>query len=54
MKRHKRTLFEKTDDGNLNKVIIIIRKPKQTSYIRKRMYWAWNYKWDCQMYKKFN
>jgi hypothetical protein len=53
MKRHKQYRFERIDDSR-TRVIVIMRRPKPRSYIRKKMYWAWQYKWDQSYYKKYN
>jgi hypothetical protein len=53
MRRHKQYHFERVTDTQ-TRVIVIMRKPKPKSYIRKKMYWAWHYKWDHSHYKKFN
>jgi hypothetical protein len=52
MKSHKQYFYEPAGN-NLTRVIVIMRKPKPKSYIRRRMWWAWNYKWDHSHYKKY-
>lgn len=32
----------------------MIRKPKQRLLIRRKIYWAAMYKWDCAMYRRLN
>ena len=53
MRRIKQYYFERITDIQ-TRVIIVMRKPKPRSYIRRRMWWAWNYKEDKQMYKKYD
>ncbi len=44
MKRHKQFYSEPTDNPDINRIIVIMRKPKKKSYFRRRMWLAWNYK----------
>lgn len=54
MRRHKQYYFEPTDNPSINRIIIIMRKPKPQSRIRKIMWRAATIKWDTAVYKKYN
>jgi len=49
-----RVKIGKWDDGTFKYCYFSKPKHNKKNKIRKIMYWAWEYKWDCQMYKKFN
>jgi hypothetical protein len=54
MKSHKQHYFEQVEvNPNLYRIVMIRRKPKKRSRIRKCMYWAWHYQSDKQYAKKF-
>jgi hypothetical protein len=54
MQRHKRYYFEPVEEQpDVNRIIMIRRKPKKRSRIRKCMYWAWHYQSDKQFIKKY-
>lgn len=48
--RINKSLSEETETS-LSKWINKKRNPKRS--IRKIMYWAWQYKWDMSMYRKY-
>ena len=54
MKRHKQYYFEQVpEQPNLHRIVMIRRKPKKRSRIRKIMYWAWQLQSDKQYIKKY-
>ena len=53
MRNLKKAYFVKIEN-DLTRIIIIRRKPKKQSPIRKRMWWAWNNKWDNRMFHILN
>ena len=55
MKRHKQHYFEPLPDKDpsMHRIVMIWRKPKKRSRIRKCMYWAWQYQSDKQFIKKY-
>ena len=54
MKRHKQHYFEQVEDNpDLHRIVMIWRKPKKRSHIRKCMYWAWQLQSDKQFIKKY-
>jgi hypothetical protein len=55
MKRHKQYYFEQVpEQPNLHHIVMIMRKPKKRSRIRKIMYWAWQLQSDKQYAKKYD
>jgi hypothetical protein len=55
MKRHKQYYFEQVpEQPNLHRIVMIRRKPKKRSRIRKIMYWAWQLQSDKQYAKKYD
>jgi hypothetical protein len=54
MKRHKQYYFEQVEGNpDLHRIVMIMRKPKKRSRIRKCMYWAWQLQSDKQFIKKY-
>jgi len=55
MKRHKQHYFEPLpdEDSSIHRIVMIWRKPKKRSRIRKCMYWAWQLQSDKQFIKKY-
>jgi hypothetical protein len=54
MRRHKQHYFEQVEvNPNLYRIVMIRRKPKKRSRIRKCMYWAWQLQSDKQFIKKY-
>jgi len=45
MRKHKQFYSEPTDNPNINRIVMIMRKPKDKSRFRRIMWWAWHYKW---------
>ena len=46
MRRHKRFYFEQTSEQpNLYRIVMIARRPKHKSKIRRIIWLAWHYKW---------
>jgi hypothetical protein len=55
MRRHKQHYFEQVEvNPNLYRIVMIWRKPKKRSRIRKIIYWAWQYQSDKQYAKKYD
>lgn len=52
MKRHKQYYFEPTDQPNVHRIIMIMRKPKDKSRFRRIMWLAWHYRYCEVLYKK--
>ena len=46
MKRHKRHYFEPTDNPDITRVVVVWRKPKPKSTIRRTMWWAYHSKFN--------
>ena len=44
MRRHKRFYTEPTDNPDLTRIVLIMRKPKPKSRIRRVFWRAWHYK----------
>ena len=52
MKRHKRFYFKPAEDNpELTRVVMIMRRPKKQSRIRRIMFWAWHFQSDKQFIK---
>ena len=55
MKRHKQFYFEPVEENpSLHRIVMIIRKPKKQSLIRKCIYWAWHVQSNKQFTKKYS
>lgn len=55
MKRqqHKKVYSEPTDNPDLYRIVMIMRKPKPKSKFRTIMWLAWHYQYSAQIYKKW-
>ena len=54
MKRHKRYYTEPIEGRpDVNRIVMIWRKPKKRSHIRWCIYWAWQLQSDKQYIKKY-
>lgn len=54
MKRHKQFYFKPAEDNpELTRIVMIMRRPKKQSRIRRIMFWAWHFQSDKQFIKKY-
>ena len=51
MKSHKSAKFIRIND-ELSFIEIVRRTTKFPNLLRRKMFWAWQFKWDSSMYKK--